>query len=87
MSLIGTVMDKVMRRGLYKAYVGHRLISMCQDCVNNVTETGVFKSAPVHRCLGEIETDGKNKIILDPYNIPGWCPYKITETTEQAVVQ
>ncbi len=87
MTLIGAIMDKVMKRGLYKAYVDDRLITMCRDCTNNATETGVFKSAPVHRCLGEIAADGKNRIIIDPYNVPGWCPHRIVDATEPAVAQ
>lgn len=85
MTVIGAIMDKFMRRGLYKAYVNDRLISMCQDCMNNHTETGLLKSAPVHRCAVEWTLDGKNKIIIDPYNIPSWCPHKIVELPETAV--
>ena len=87
MTLIGIIMDKVMKRGLYKAYVNDKLVMMCQDCTNNTTETGIFKSSPVHRCLGEWTLDGKNRIIIDPYGVPGWCPHKITEIPEAAVVR
>jgi hypothetical protein len=87
MTVIGAIMDKVMRRGLYKAYVGDRLIMMCQDCKNNATETGVFKSAPVHRCLGEWALDGKNRVIVDPYSVPGWCPHRIVDIIEPAVAR
>jgi hypothetical protein len=87
MTLIGSVMDKIMKRGLYKAYVNDRLITMCQDCVNNRTEFGIFKSMPVHRCAVEWALDGKNRIIIDPYNVPEWCPCKIIEINEPAVAQ
>jgi len=87
MTVIGAIMDKVMRRGLYKAYVNDRLISMCKDCINNVTEPGIFKAATVHRCLGEIGDDGRNRVILDPYNVPSWCPHRIVDVTGQAAVQ
>lgn len=87
MSLIGAIMDKVMRRGLYQAYAGDRLITMCQDCTNNATDTGGFKSVPAHRCLVEWDLNGKNRLIIDPYNVPSWCPCRITEIQEPAVVQ
>jgi hypothetical protein len=87
MSLIGAVMDKVMKRGLYRAYDGNRLISMCQDCKNNAYEPGFFKSVPVHRCLSEWTLDGKNRVIIDPYNVPTWCPCKIEEIPEGVKAQ
>jgi hypothetical protein len=87
MTIIGAIMDKVMKRGLYKAYVNDRLITMCQDCTNNGTETGIFKSSPVHRCLVEWALDGKNRVIIDPYNVPDWCPHRIVDIIEPAVVR
>jgi hypothetical protein len=87
MTLIGAIMDKVMHRGLYKAYVNDKLVMMCRDCDNNGFEPGFFKSAPVHRCLGEWAMDGKNRVIIDPYGVPSWCPNKIVEIAEGAKVQ
>jgi hypothetical protein len=80
-------MDKVMHRGLYKAYVGDNLITQCQDCKHNITEIGIIKSAPVHRCDQEFNLDGTHKLLIDQYGIPNWCPFKIVEIAEQVMVK
>lgn len=87
MTLIGAIMDKVMKRGLYKAYVDDKLITMCQDCTNNQIDVGGFKSAPAHTCSVEWNIDGTNKRIIDPYGIPAWCPHRIVDIIEPAVAQ
>ena len=91
MTLIGSIMDKVMKRGLYKAYVNDRLISQCKDCRHNLTEhnpiPGFRSAVRVHRCEMDWNLDGTNKVLIDPYGIPAWCPFKIKELEEVATAQ
>lgn len=81
-------MDKVMHRGLYKAYVNDKLVTMCQDCEYNLEEPNPFlKSVPVHRCGQEWNVDETHKVLVDPYSIPDWCPFKIVDVIEPAVTR
>jgi hypothetical protein len=79
MTLIGSIMDKVMQRGLYKAYVNDTMITMCRDCDHNHEEPNpiTFIKLPVHRCIQSFELDGTHTPIIDPYSVPGFCPFKI----------
>ncbi len=82
MTIIGAIMDKVMRRGLYKAYVNDQLITMCQDCRYNIREHNPIpglKDLIVHRCEMTVGTDGNKQTLIDPYSIPAWCPFKVIE--------
>ena len=90
MTLIGAIMDKVMKRGLYKAYVNDKLITRCEQCRHNLIEHNPipgFKEVVVHRCEMEWNLDGTHRVLIDPYGIPNWCPYRIVEVTEPAVAQ
>ena len=85
MSLIGSVMDKVMHRGLYKSCVGDKLITQCEECRHNLREHNpvpFMKDILVHRCEQEWNVDGTHKILIDPHGIPDWCPFKIVDMTE-----
>ena len=90
MTLIGAIMDKVMRRGLYKAYVNDKLITQCEDCRHNLREHNPIpgmKDLLVHRCEMEFNLDGTHKLLVDPYGIPNWCPFKIIDIIEPAVAR
>ena len=88
MTIIGAIMDKVMKRGLYRAYVNDRLITMCQDCTENLEEPNpLLKSVPVHRCRQEFNLDGTHKVLVDPYSVPSWCPHRIVDIIEPAVTR
>ena len=75
-----TLRDKViLQRTEFKATYNGKEIFGCADCGDNKEFKGILPYAPIHRCLAEISCDGSNPLILDPYNIPGWCPRRIME--------
>jgi hypothetical protein len=90
MTIIGAIMDKVMRRTGFKAYVDDRLIRGCGECKYNLDEPNpipFMKDVPNHRCEMNIGLDGKHMTILDPHNIPEMCPFKIVDIIEPAVAR
>jgi len=90
MTFVGLIMDKLMRRGLYKAYVNDQLITKCEDCRHNLREHNPLpglKDIVVHRCEEEFNLDGTHKVLIDPYGIPSWCPFKIVDVSEGVTAQ
>jgi len=73
----------ILQRTGYKAKDGDKIIDGCGECSANSTVPGIMKIAPGHVCTREISGSGTYAIILDPFNIPEWCPVKIKEVPAQ----
>jgi hypothetical protein len=80
MSILARLRDDVIlkRTGLTAQYNG-KVIHGCSECGDNHEFPGVLPYAPIHRCIAEIDSTGQNPIILDPFNIPNWCPRQLQE--------
>ena len=65
--------DRILQRTGWKAKDGENIIDGCAQCSFNKEVPGLMKIAPGHTCKLENET------ILDPFNIPRWCPIRIEE--------
>lgn len=67
------IMDSLLMRTGLKAKDGEKIIDGCGQCSHNIEKPGIMKIAPGHICRLEGE------VIIDPFNIPRWCPIRIEE--------
>lgn len=79
----GLIQKTIMQRTGYKAKDGDKIIDGCGQCSHNATIPGFIMIAPGHVCDITLDNGCQHKTILDPFNIPKWCPIKIEEVSVQ----
>ena len=77
MNLRDIMARTLLQRTGYKANDGGKIISGCSDCTHNLVGGGMT-IAPGHFCNLTVQ----KRLILDPYNIPIWCPLKVDDPNE-----
>ena len=78
MNLRDIMAKTLLQRTGYKANDGGKIISGCTECTHNLVMSGILAKAPGHFCNLTVQ----KRLILDPYNIPIWCPLKVDDPKE-----
>ena len=69
------IQQVIMQRTGYKVDDDGKIISGCGECSHNLEGAGIMALAPSHYCNLTVQ----KKLILDPFNIPVWCPLRVAD--------
>ena len=71
--------SKILRRTGYKALINGMIINGCGLGCDFNKEMKLLPYAPMaHYCTAMFDPAGNPKVIYDPYDVPAFCPFRVS---------